>query len=545
MVDVIAPALAHRREATATQSDQSTPGFVSGVSVLIQDLAALSSTKLKAPSLFSSFGRWRDEHRTTGIVLVYLALATLLAIPMLVARVPLGVDTLNHLARIHVRAHIAMDPDLGRLFEVRTGMIPYLGMDFLLTPLARVLPTMMVGRIYILALVWGLVGAVAVLRHVFISRVGTAPAAAGMIAYNGLIAWGLINYMLGLILTLLAFAAWHAQRTRPWLVRLLLFSGASTVLYLTHLLAFVLYGVLIGSYELFGRAAPLRSRPQDWVVLVGQFVPALFLMGTLAAQWPGADFEFRYVYVAKLLALESPFLFRGASGGLDTGSLTATLCGVSLILMMRRGWLTWPNTLAGPMLVLLALTIALPFAIFGAAFIDYRFSVAIACLALAGLEVTSSARIRAVTIAAVALLTIVHVVDVAAVTYRCDGQYAELRDALRALPRGAELTTVLERNEPRPGGTCTDLPIYLHIAQLITIDRSGYAPDFFSKATSVGPRGDQPADTDPASAATFSAGPAAGYVLWIHLGRRRAVPSDFVLLRRGSFFDIWAVARES
>ena len=102
------------------------------------------------------------RHRTACIVLGYAGLAALLAIPVLVARVPLGADDLNHLARIYVRAHIGTDPDLARLFELRAGMFPSLGMDLLLTPLARVLPIMIVGRIYILALVWGLVGAVVV-----------------------------------------------------------------------------------------------------------------------------------------------------------------------------------------------------------------------------------------------------------------------------------------------------------------------------------------------------------------------------------------------
>jgi hypothetical protein len=505
----------------------------------------LGSSGLKNVLPFECVSRWYVRHRTCGIVLVYVALASMLAIPILVARVPLGVDTLNHLARIHVRAHISADPDLGRLFEVRTGIIPYLGMDLLLTPLARVLPTLMVGRIYILALVWGLVGAVVILQRVFLSRVGSGPATAGMIAYNGLIAWGLINYVLGLILALLAFAAWHAQRTRPWLVRLVLFSGASTVLYLTHLFAVVLYAVMIASYELFSRAHPLRTPPRNSVVLVGQFAPVLFLAGSMATRLHGMDDTFRYVAVAKLLALESPFLFRGAGGGFDTGLLTAGFSGVSLIVMIRRGWLTWPSTLTGPMLVLLALTVALPFTIFGAALIDYRFPVAMACLALAGLKVTLPAQTRACLVGTMALLTIVHVADVAAVTYRCDGQYSELRKAFGTLPRGTELTVVLERTEPTPGVACSDLPIYDHIAQLITIERSGYAPDFFARATSVGPRGDRLADMDAASAATFSAGSATGYVLWIHLGRRRPVPSGFVPLWRGSFFDLWAVTHAS
>ena len=164
----------------------------------------------------ASFGtpllRWWGTHRTAGMVLVYAALAIVLAIPILSVQVPLGGDDLNHLARIYVRAHIGSDPDLAQIFQVKSDLIPYLGMDLLLTPLARVAPIMVVGRIYILALVWGLVGAVIVLQRTFTGRIGLAPAAAGLIAYNGLLAWGLLNYVLGLILALLALAAWHALR---------------------------------------------------------------------------------------------------------------------------------------------------------------------------------------------------------------------------------------------------------------------------------------------------------------------------------------------
>jgi hypothetical protein len=497
---------------------------------------------LTTASSFMRISRWYGGHRTACIVLVYLALAVLLVIPILVARVPLGVDDLNHLARIHVRAHISTDPDLVRLFEFRAGMIPYpyLGMDLLLTPLARLLPTMIVGRIYVLAMVWGLVGVVAVLQRAFTSRVGLGPAAAGLIAYNSLIAWGFLNYMLGLILALLLFAAWHCQRSQLWLTRLVLFTGAATVLYLTHLVAFVLYGIMVGSYELFGRARPLRTPLRDWLVLAGQAVPALLLWGALATKLPGTDFAFHYLPLDKVLILESPFLFRGARGGLDTGLITVVFCAATLLLGLRRGWLAWPRTLVGPVLVLLVLTIALPFRIFGVAFIDYRFALAAACLALAGLKPSSQALSHAIPVAAgLALLTVVHVADVAILMHHCDAQYSELQDALALLPRGADLTTVLERTEPAPDTACTSLPIYEHIAQLVTIDRSGYAPDFFAHITSIAVRGGRPTDTDPASAGTFNSRSATGYVLWITLGRRRPVPPDFVLLRRGSFFDLW------
>ncbi len=380
----------------------------------------------------------------------------------------------------------------------------------------------------------------------FTGRVGVEPAAAGLIAYNGLIAWGLINYVLGLILALLAFAAWHSLRARPWLLRLVLFTVVATALYLTHLLAFVLYGILVVSYELFGRPQPWRTPLRDWVVLAGQAVPGLLLWHALSATMHNTDFKIYYWPAGKMYALESPFLFGGTIGGLDAGILVAWFCAVVLLIGILRGWMTWPRTLAAPVCVLLALTVLLPYRTFGVTLTDYRFAVPAACLALGGLRLLPPAlpHARALGIA-LAVFTLAHVADISVLMHRCDGQYAELRQALATLPRGAELSTVLEWTEPAPGVACTELPIYLHISQLVTIDRSGYAPDFFSRVTSVAVRGGRPSDTDPTSAEDFTSAPATGYVLWIHLGRSRPVPDRLVPLQHGSFFDLWAVTPRS
>jgi len=258
---------------------------------------------------------------------------------------------------------------------------------------------------------------------------------------------------------------------------------------------------------------------------------------------PSPELTVEYWPLGKLFALESPFLFGGTVGGLDAGILVAWFCAAMLFLGLRRGWLTWPRSVAGPVWVLLVLTVVLPYRALGVMLTDYRFAVPAVCLALAGLRLAPSARPHARAIAAaLAVLTVAHVADVAADMHRCNDQYAELRQALAALPRGAELTTALEWTAPEPGVACTRLPIYLHIDQLVTIDRSGYAPDFFARLTSVGVRGGRATDTDPTSADAVSSAPAAGFLLWIHLGRKRPVPDGLVLLRSGSFFDLWAVA---
>lgn len=498
--------------------------------------------------------RWWSTRRTVGLVLVYAALAALLAVPMLVAQIPVGGDTLNHLARIYVRAHIDSDPDLARIFRVKSELIPYLGMDLLLTPLARVLPIMVVGRIYILALVWGLVGAVAVLRRVFVGRVGLIPAAAGLIAYNGVLAWGVINYALGLILALLAFAAWHTLRERPWLARAVLFTATATAIYLTHLLAFVLYGVLVVSYELFGRPRPWRAPLHDWAILVGQALPgALLWISTSSKVFKPAHLvrfpPIKDMLALKVLVLESPFMFRGAAGKMvvipDTGLLSAALCALALYAGVRQGWLTWPRTVAAPAIALLILTLLVPFSMFDQNVIDGRFPLAAACLALAGVKMTPAAprRFGLPAVVIVALLTAAHMADVALLTYRCDGQYAELRRAMAAIPRGSELLSVSDWKEPAPAGACSNLYIYEEMSQLVTIDRSGYEPGFYSLVTPVAVLGGRASDLSPTPADKFTTAPSSGYVLWLHFGHRRPVPPHLALLRRGSFFDLWTVTR--
>jgi hypothetical protein len=101
--------------------------------------------------------------------------------------------------------------------------------------------------------------------------------------------------------------------------------------------------------------------------------------------------------------------------------------------------------------------------------------------------------------------------------------------------------TVKRERDPSsdPAPACTILPIFDNMAQLVTIDRSGYSSTFFARATSVSPRGDRLADQIPVPPEGFVA-PADGFVFWVHWGRPPLSLPGLTLVRRGSFFDIWA-----
>ena len=463
--------------------------------------------------------RWR-------LLALYACVLTALAWPVLWVDIPVGVDTLNHFARIHVRAHIATDPDLARLFEVRETLVPYLGMDWLLTPLVRVLDTLAVARVLTVALVWGAVGAVAAVQLAFTGRIGAGAAVAGLVAWNGLMAWGFLNYVLGLIAALLAFALWHAWRNRPAVWRLAVFGALCLALYLTHLLALLVYAGLVGLHA-------LAYRDRRWPVLVAQFVPPALLWLLATPPSPLGKLGLFYNLPSSVIALASPFLFRGGLGDADVGYLVLLASLALAGLLTRLGLLRWHRPLLGMAVTITLVSVAVPVAAAGISWVNMRLPLVAACLAIAALRYTGPPVWGAVA----AALILIRVASVTGTMQDCAPHYAELRQAMAALPRGAVLVPVLERADTPLA--CSSLPVYEHIADLVTLERSGLSTDFFAQTTSVRSRG-AITDRKAVEMEAVTPGDLGPHVLWIHLGHEAPKPAGARVLVAGSFFDLLA-----
>ena len=454
-------------------------------------------------------------------------------------------DSLNHFARIHVLANIGHDPDLARLFEVRDGSVPYMGLDWLLTPVARVLPTLVAGRVGIVLILWSTVGAAMVLRRTFSGRVGYEPLLVGLVSYNALLAAGFLNYLVGVVGALLGLAAWHALRDRAVPLRLLAGMGVATALFLTHLLGLAVYGLMLGGYEAFGRARAWRTPMRDWLVLGGGFVPSVILWLLLAPPMPIQQVSpgFHWLLDMKAIVLLSPVYFSPNGAGVLLCFAVLAVCTGLGVILTRRGLLRWDRRLAAPAIVLALAGMAAPTWAMGVYLVDMRFPAVGAVLAVAALQAAPGAYRR---LAPAALLLAVaglaEIASASAAMHACDGQYRELRAGLQALPRGAVLDAVAETEAPVPGVPCSGLPIHSQMAQLVTIDRSGYSPAFFAQVTAVGVRGGLPTDTypTPAHLVTDTTPSRHGYLLWMHMGNHRPLPPGLTLLHAGSFFDLFA-----
>ena len=316
------------------------------------------------------------------LVWPYAGLLLALAWPVLGVDVPVGVDTLAHIARVFVRAHIGTDPDLQRLFVMQPTLVPYLGLDWLMSPLARVMDPLQLARAVTVALVWGTVLSVVVLQRVITGRLGLEPLAAGLVAYNAAVAWGFLSYVLGHILAVLGLAAWHAWRGWPAAWRLGMFSAVCVALYLTHLLALALYGGLVVLHAL----VEWRRGRAPGLVLVAQFVPAAALLVAAIPPVPQGALGILYNVPTSIIGAASPFIFRGGFGELESGHLVLVLALATAYLLTRAGLLTWDPTLAPMAAVVAVVGLAMPVAAAGISWVNLRLPLAAACLAIAAMR---------------------------------------------------------------------------------------------------------------------------------------------------------------
>lgn len=533
----------------------------------------------------------------TGLLLVLHGLLGAGALyPLASVALPPLADYPNHLARAHILANYGAIPELRANYALALDLSPNLAMDLLVPPLIHVMPALDAGRVFLaLTLVMLVAGTLALHRAVH-GRAGPWPAAAYLLLYNYLLAWGFVNFLFGLGMYLLAFAGWIASAERPAWARLALYSTAAVALFFSHLVALGVYGLSVAAYELWrtleGPARPRARVLGDWAVAAGQFaLPAFFLLVHL----PGGAGGLTNFGTAgnKAVALLSPTLFHFAP--LDF-ALFAFLVGV-LAVGALRGRIVLAPALRAPLVALGVAALLMPNWLIGIWGVDFRLPTVIALLLAAGLRPRGWSPRAAAAVGAIALALFgARIAAIAADWQAYDRQAAELRAALSGISNGARLLTVQNLPAPHapadpvewmlaaqelqpvalPDGAAGFQPAYWHLPSLAVIERAAFLPTMFTEAQ-------QPLRAAPATASidTPSGGPIAmsdlmdgadrersrdlrrmsnarglpaywafwprrfDYVLVLHLGgaRRNPLPELLAPVREGAAFALYAVTR--
>jgi hypothetical protein len=515
------------------------------------------------------------EARRWAVLALYLALTGIALYPVLSVAVPPLVDYPNHLARMHVLANWASDPALQQNYVVNWRLLPNMAEDLIVPLLARFMPLYAAGKVFVVLTLLSLLGGTIALRKVVVGRVGFWPVLTFLVLYNEALFWGFLNYLFTAGLAMAAFAGWIAMRARPAFLRIAVFATVAVALYVGHLFGLLIYALLVAGYELWrlrARPAPVRRQLGDWAVAGAQFlVPAAHFLIWVArnASTDGARTAFGTI-ADRFDVFAAP-----VNVGLQAVDEAALLflIGVWLLFLLSAGVRLAPP-LRLPVLIVAVVTLAMPVYLSGVWGTHVRLPVVLACLLIAGAEVTRPAWRAEPFVAAAALFLIVIRTGAIAGEWRgVDRDIAELRQAMAAMAPGARLLPVRDDADIQAQRSPFYARQFWHMASLAVIERSVFLPTEFTGHTMVDAapalrRIDTPAgdpitpdmlieDADAATSRfplghslerymrTFWVGWPQNfdYVLEFRFDKlRNPDPRHLVPLRRGSYFDIYRVS---
>lgn len=423
------------------------------------------------------------------LVLAYLLLGGLALSPLFLVSVPALVDYPNHLARMWVLAH-PMAPS-SQNYVPHWQLLPNLAMELVVPALAQLMPIELAGRLFIALTLALLVLGTAALHRVLWGRVGFWPLCSLLFLYNDTFHWGFLNYLFGLGLALLAFSAWIATERWRALPRLLAFSLVASILFVMHLFAFGVYGLLLASYELGNRWRERRWTRDDVVATGARFtqfiIPALLWLATRSNGGPhftqyGSVFE-------KLLAFTAPVAY---------GSVCLTvipLCLGLIYLAWRNGALTLAPAMRLPLLAVIIVAVLMPKWLFGSWAADVRLPIALSFILISATRLRVS-RGTGYGLGMLAVAFLALRVYALTVSWRdMDQRFDEFRAAAAAIPQGSRFL-VVQSSMPSPQRVVADVPEMLmvrqaedfrHLVALLVIDRGAFYPYLFTGWTTVQP----------------------------------------------------------
>lgn len=371
----------------------------------------------------------------------WIVLAVCSVAPFLATPLPMMPDYFSHMARYHVESHIAGSAYLSRYYAFDWQLIGNLGVDLVMVPLSRLLPTELAARIAA-----GMIPPLTILGIYAVARAAwgriEAPALLALpFAWSFSFVYGFVNYHLALALALLVFALWIRCRSLPLAIHALLFAPLGMVVWVAHVAGWGALLVMVGGWQL---ATAWQSTPRVFAALrqtalrlLPLLVPVIFIIAWRSAG-AGTDDLFAYDLPSKLVW---PFIVLKAENKAFDIACVA-LIGVAVAwLVLANGTRKHPPLLTSAGGLALAY-VAMPQMLFNSAFADMRLLpvLAIVLVLALGAPVTPahSRQAHGVAVFALALFG----ARLAAITYgwheRGSAAQADLK-ALDQVPRGSRI----------------------------------------------------------------------------------------------------------
>lgn len=411
----------------------------------------------------------------------FAALFLVAALPVLSVELPPLFDYPNHLARMDLLSRLPASEALQRYYALRWRIIPNLGMDLVVPTLARAMPLAWAGKAFVLAS-FALVAAGAALVH----RAGAGQwsiwsLSAFLFLYSRVLLWGFLSYLFGVGLALVFFAIWITLSERSASARLSISAVAALVLFFAHLMACVIYAVLVAGYEL---GVLWRQRPIAWsralarmATAAAPFLPPLALL-LFAGEGQGLGTIHFGRIDRKLDLLFS--VFDNYDRIFDIGCFV--VLGLAAGLAFFRRHLTVTPALLPALGLLAVVYIAAPSQLMTASAVDHRLPLVLGVLLSAATvgPRMSSGGLRLAVLAVLALF-LARMAEVWVHWERADAVYARLLPILDDVPLGGRLAV----GYPGDAVNSTAVPT-THLPLLAIVRRDAFVPTLFAY------RGQQP-----------------------------------------------------
>ena len=373
-----------------------------------------------------------------ALQLSIVAILFLVAVaPTLIVDMPAIIDYPNHLARMHILLTNGT-PDANPFYQVEWRLYPNLAMDLLVPQFARFMRLEVATKFFlILSQLLVVTGAMA-LEYQIKGRIILSGLVSLIMLFCLPFEGALLNFEFGMGACLWGLAFWFAFAHRTWLVRFAVHSMFVLVLFLSHFFALGVYGFTLGICELH-RLLSKNLQPRDFALTFTLLaLPAIILL-TIMVISGGAigggkiewDFATKFVLIFHFMSVYS-----------TTHSALIVLALAIMLLFLVRGQFI-SLIPAGRWLAIgfLALSLGLPFWLFGTALGDVR--AIIAAFLVVPAFINFSCERRRVRLAFGAAAIVIFLVNVAHVTREWlfyDPHYAAMKTSFRLIePRSRVL----------------------------------------------------------------------------------------------------------
>lgn len=407
--------------------------------------------------------------RTAVFVIIFL----LAVIPFLVTPVLPMIDYYAHLARYYALSYIDSDAFLAQNFEARWAILPNIGLDVMGVGLMRLGPPLLIAKLIVLIIFATQYFGILYFNARLTGRTSLLTALLAVpLLYSFIFVWGFANFLFALGMVFWGAGWWLAARERL-ILAVPTACAVAVVIFLTHGVAFALYGLLLGGLEigffLTSRPRSLRTLLVNMAALAAQAVaPLLLFRASPTSKDPNgvsnADEAVRQLAqhgalqerLKELASYRLSSIIRvseGPSLAFDIVWGAAVLAVIAFL--MRQGRIrvsavTWPALALA--LVLVAIT---PPTLFGVGYVADRMPLFLAFLVVGALAVRPRAeRLDAICLGLVGVLVAVRIaaIGVSWQSYRDD--FASFDQISRQIPAHSVVGYVnlanAERLDPNP-----------------------------------------------------------------------------------------------